>query len=283
MRPNVNSITLSAIASVVEFTVVVVPFTIKLPSGATFRTINPYSGVAIGLSNNSTADGDWTVITTNRLMDNKIVVPAPKTNKKTEKYIGAYVKEPLLGMHKWVASFDLNSLYPHLIIQYNISPDTIIEPEKYTSDHRKILSQRISIDSMLDQSVDTSLLDGCTLTPNGQLFSTKHQGFLPKIMEEMYNDRTRYKKEAIKAKKELEKVKEEIEKEAKNADKPLSKNGDRVFSDIHPFHLECMKQGRIFCPHMKETKDEEFEVGTFKELRDKVDAFILSQYPQKET
>ena len=147
----------------------------------------------------------WTVITTNRLMDNKIVVPAPKTNKKTEKYIGAYVKEPLLGMHKWVASFDLNSLYPHLIIQYNISPDTIIEPEKYTSDHRKILSQRISIDSMLDQSVDTSLLDGCTLTPNGQLFSTKHQGFLPKIMEEMYNDRTRYKKEAIKAKKELEK------------------------------------------------------------------------------
>lgn len=148
----------------------------------------------------------WDVIITNRLMDSKIIVPPSKTHKKNEKYIGAYVKEPLLGMHKWVASFDLNSLYPHLIIQYNISPDTIIEPEDYNSDHRNILNQRISIDSMLMQNIDTTLLKSneCTLTPNGQLFTIKQQGFLPKIMEEMYNDRSKYKKEAIKAKKQLE-------------------------------------------------------------------------------
>lgn len=146
----------------------------------------------------------WTVIITNRLMDSNIVVPPFKANTKNEKYVGAYVKDPLIGMHKWIASFDLNSLYPHLIIQYNISPDTIIEPEKYTIDHRKVLTQRITIDTMLKKEVDTSLLDGCTLTPNGQLFRTTEQGFLPKIMEEMYNDRSRYKKEAIKAKKLLE-------------------------------------------------------------------------------
>jgi DNA polymerase elongation subunit (family B) len=157
----------------------------------------------------------WDVIVTNRLLDNNIVVSPSKGNRKTERFVGAYVKEPLLGMHRWIASFDLNSLYPHLIIQHNISPDTIIEPENYTSDQRKMLAQRITIDTMLNKEVDTSLLDGCTLTPNSQLFTTKYQGFLPQIMEEMYNDRTKYKKEAIKAKKELEKINNEIEKRNK--------------------------------------------------------------------
>lgn len=54
-------------------------------------------------------------------------------------------------------------------------------------------------------------------------------------------------------------------------DKPLSKDGDRVFSDLHPFHLECMRQARIFCPHMKTTTDDEFELGTFEELRARAD------------
>ena len=45
---------------------------------------------------------------------------------KSEKYEGAYVKDPQVGMHKWVMSFDLNSLYPHLIMQYNLSPETLV-------------------------------------------------------------------------------------------------------------------------------------------------------------
>ena len=161
----------------------------------------------------------WDVIITNRLMDTKVVVPPNKPREKSQAYVGAYVKDPLLGMHNWIASFDLNSLYPHLIMQYNVSPDTIVEPEKYTFDQSKIIDQNINVDNMLTKKIDTSALKlcDCTITPNGQLFTTKYQGFLPKIMEEMYNDRSRYKKEAIKAKKQLEtetdsNVREEIEK-----------------------------------------------------------------------
>ena len=51
-----------------------------------------------------------------------------KVKRKNEAYEGAYVKDPQVGLHKWVMSFDLNSLYPHLIMQYNISPDTLIDP-----------------------------------------------------------------------------------------------------------------------------------------------------------
>jgi hypothetical protein len=57
--------------------------------------------------------------------------------------------------------------------------------------------------------------------------------------------------------------------------KPLSKDGDRVFSDLHPFHLECMRQARLFCPHMKTTKDEEYEIGPFSNMRSNAHAQIL--------
>lgn len=149
----------------------------------------------------------WDVIIYNHLRKKNIVIPPNEKHRKDEAYVGAHVKDPLLGMHKWVASFDLNSLYPHLIMQWNISPDTIIEPEDYTDDHRKILANNVSVDSLLSMDVDlVRLADlACTLTPNGQFFTKERHGFLPELMEEMYNDRSAYKKKAIEAKKELEK------------------------------------------------------------------------------
>ncbi len=44
-------------------------------------------------------------------------------------------------------------------------------------------------------------------------------------------------------------------------------DGPKVFSDFHPLHIECMKQARIFCPHMRKLIDEDFEEGEFKNLR----------------
>ena len=67
----------------------------------------------------------WDVLYYNYLREKKIVIPQKKRSDKSEKFEGAYVKEPQVGMHKWVMSFDLNSLYPHLIMQYNISPETV--------------------------------------------------------------------------------------------------------------------------------------------------------------
>ena len=59
---------------------------------------------------------------------------------KAEKYAGAYVKEPIPGKYDWVVSFDLNSLYPHLIMQYNISPETLLEQKHPTVTVDKILN-----------------------------------------------------------------------------------------------------------------------------------------------
>ena len=154
----------------------------------------------------------WDAIVYNYLLKKKIVIPQMSKGTKSSAYEGAYVKDPILGMHKWVASFDLNSLYPHLIMQYNISMETLVEPKLYNDNMRGFISNcNASVDTLLDQQVDTSVLKnlGVTVTPNGQLFRTQEQGVLPEIMDSMYKDRTRYKKLAIEAKKKIETVLED--------------------------------------------------------------------------
>ena len=146
----------------------------------------------------------WDALINSYLMDKKIIVPPKENRIKESAFEGAYVKEPQVGKHDWVASFDLNSLYPHLLIQYNISPETIIEPSNYTQEMRDIISEGVTVEKMLYQKIDTSKLNGVTLTPNGQFFTTERQGFLPKMMEEMYEDRKKFKNLMIKAQQEYQ-------------------------------------------------------------------------------
>lgn len=146
----------------------------------------------------------WDALTYNHLMNKNIVVPPRVIKDKDAAFEGAYVKEPQVGLHNWVASFDLNSLYPHLMMQYNISPETLIEPANYTQEMRDIISQGVSVDKLLKKQIDISSLENATITPNGQFFRTDFQGFLPKMMEEMYEDRKKFKKMMIQAKKDYE-------------------------------------------------------------------------------
>ena len=154
----------------------------------------------------------WDSLTYAYLLDKNIIVPPRVVKEKTEAFEGAYVKDPQVGLHDWVASFDLNSLYPHLMMQYNISPETLIEPENYTDEMREVLSQGVSVDKLLLKQVNTSNLIDCTLTPNGQFFRTDFQGFLPKMMEEMYTDRKKFKKLMLQAKQEYENETDESKK-----------------------------------------------------------------------
>ena len=154
----------------------------------------------------------WDSLTYSYLLQQGIIVPPREVQEKDSAFEGAYVKDPQVGLHNWVASFDLNSLYPHLMMQYNISPETLIEPENYTDEMREVLSQGVSVDKLLKRQIDTSSLKKVTLTPNGQFFRTDFQGFLPKMMEEMYEDRKKFKKLMIAAKKEYEAQKDESKK-----------------------------------------------------------------------
>ena len=154
----------------------------------------------------------WDSLTYSYLLEKNIVVPPRDVQEKTEAFEGAYVKDPQVGLHHYVASFDLNSLYPHLMMQYNISPETLIKPEDYTDEMRNILSEGISVEKLLNKQIDISSLEGATITPNGQFFRTDIQGFLPAMMEEMYRDRKKFKKMMLNATQELENETDESKK-----------------------------------------------------------------------
>jgi DNA polymerase elongation subunit (family B) len=125
----------------------------------------------------------------------KIAIPPKQKSFKDSQYAGAYVKEPVPGMYDWVVSFDLNSLYPHLIMQYNLSPETLL-PRRSS----------VNVDMLLDKDYDTSDLVGETMCANGTHYTTKEQGFLPKLMDKIYQDRTIYKKKMLAAKQQYEKT-----------------------------------------------------------------------------
>ena len=132
----------------------------------------------------------WDTIIFNHLKSKNIVVPANKESEKSRAYEGAYVKDPIVGFHNWIVSFDLNSLYPHLIMQYNISPETMVGYEP----------NRVNVENMLNQKSDLSDLDMRTITPNGAQFRTDKQGFLPELMDKLYKERVIYKDKMAKAK-----------------------------------------------------------------------------------
>ena len=154
----------------------------------------------------------WDALIYNYLLSKNIIVPPKEEKFKGEAFEGAFVKDPQVGKHNWIASFDLNSLYPHLMMQYNISPETLVEPSNYTSEMRNIISSGVDVNKMLNRDIDLSALKDVTITPNGQYFRTDIQGFLPKMLEEMYEDRKKFKKLMIQAKKEYEIENDEVKK-----------------------------------------------------------------------
>ena len=140
----------------------------------------------------------WDNIIYNYLKKRNIVIPQKNRSSKNEKYAGAYVKEPKPGIYDWVVNFDLNSLYPHLIMQFNISPETLIDKRHPT----------VSVDKILNQKLDFEEYKDYAVCANGAMYRKDVRGFLPELMEKMYNERVIFKKKMIDAKKQYEKTKD---------------------------------------------------------------------------
>ena len=146
----------------------------------------------------------WDTIIYNYLKKKNIVIPPNNKVEKGEKYAGAYVKEPIPGVYDWVVSFDLTSLYPSLIMQFNISPETLLE-DKYPD---------ISVDKLLNKKVKIENIEGKCVCANGSMYDTTKRGIFPELVEKIFSDRQIYKKKMISAKKQYEKnPTKELEKE----------------------------------------------------------------------
>lgn len=152
----------------------------------------------------------WDSIINNHLLKKNIIIPPKEQHLKAKEYTGGYVKDPIIGMHKWGVSFDLDGLYPHLIMQYNLSPETmvhLIKLPKEVDDWYNDNLGKINVDGLLSKEVDTAILKKYNLcmTPNGAFFKRDKLGFLPELMNTMYEDRKKFKSQMIEYQKQREK------------------------------------------------------------------------------
>ena len=134
----------------------------------------------------------WDSLIYRDLHSRNITIPQNEESTKGA-YPGGYVKEPQVGMHDWVCSFDLNSLYPSIIMQYNMSPETILLDDELG----------VNVESVLDGKVKNTH-PNTALAVNGTRFDTTKPGVLPQIIQEIYNERVQHKQKQLKAEQELE-------------------------------------------------------------------------------
>jgi DNA polymerase elongation subunit (family B) len=132
----------------------------------------------------------WDTILYRLLNQQKVTVP-PKVEKSKGDYEGGYVKDPQVGSHEWVTSFDLNSLYPNIIVQYNMSPETVVDGLSDTSVERMLRQQ-----TPRDQNY--------ALAPSGVRFRHDKEGVIPSIIRQYYSERRVIKKEMLEAQQEYE-------------------------------------------------------------------------------
>ena len=127
-----------------------------------------------------------------RLLQKMNVAVPPRKRQTKVKFPGAYVKDPQVGLHDWVVSFDLNSLYPNLIVQYNMSIETMINGR----------IPGVDVDSILDNTSNSNP-DNTTMTATGVRFTKERQGIIPAIIKKYYDERRDIKKKMLMAEQAL--------------------------------------------------------------------------------
>ena len=136
----------------------------------------------------------WDIIIHNYLLEQNIVIPMPSVYRKDDKFKGAYVREPRVGMHKWVATFDVNSLYPSLIVQNNMSPETY-RGKVNVPDVDDLLQGHLER-RLVDKLIDADY----ALSANGALWDKRKIGIFPELVLKMKAERKQYQAKLKEAK-----------------------------------------------------------------------------------
>lgn len=142
----------------------------------------------------------WDCLIHDYLMKQGIVIPPQVTHTLDEELIGAYVKDVNPSFHEWVAGLDVKSEYPHVIRQWNISPETLVTGVRHSNPKK-------SIQEFLEGKIPSDR-EKFSIAANGSLYRKEHEGFLPALMRSLYDSRTEKQKKLKEVRKELSGFKE---------------------------------------------------------------------------
>jgi len=117
-----------------------------------------------------------------------------------DKFIGAYVKDPIVGKYDWVYDLDLTSLYPSIIMTLNISPESKVgkinnwDAQKFVKE--EIDTYTIGDDTITKENLRKYLDDSkFSVSSNGVLYRTDSVGCIPGILDLWFQQRVEYKNE----------------------------------------------------------------------------------------
>lgn len=147
----------------------------------------------------------WEYLIYSYLYSKNIIPPIKKreNNNRDYQYVGAFVKDPIVGLHRWVVSFDLTSLYPSTIRQLNIGPETFVGICPGFSN--------ITLEDLLAKRFDTGVAkaQGYSIGANGAMYRKDKKSFISELVGEIFNLRKKYKKQMIELQKKYEETKDE--------------------------------------------------------------------------
>ena len=143
----------------------------------------------------------WDCVVYNELKRAGIQIP-PNRTKQKQPFVGAFVNDVIVGKSRWVVAFDLTSLYPMVIKQYNISPETLRHPSQM---REGLIDELVACKPDIPELLEAKRL-GYAMTANGAMFDKSCLGWFPKIIQKFFDKRVAYKKEMKKWQKELERL-----------------------------------------------------------------------------
>lgn len=142
----------------------------------------------------------WDVYIYHELLKKNIQIPPGKKNNDDSGIVGAFVKEPIPKLYSWIVTLDLTSLYPSIIMSFNLSPEKAYKTAIYELD---------KIDDLIDMKEDLSWIKevDVAMLANGATFKRDSQGILPELVAGMFSSRKAFKKHMLTATGELEEMK----------------------------------------------------------------------------
>lgn len=141
------------------------------------------------------------------------------------KFGGAFVLPAKPGLHEWVASIDVNSLYPSAMRTVNISPDTLIG--QFTKNDADYISIQIGSNDICSLRLENGEFISkpgkewkaflrnkkYSISGYGTVFDQNKVGVIPTLLASWFSDRKKYKKKMEQAKDLLELAKTDEERE----------------------------------------------------------------------
>lgn len=149
----------------------------------------------------------WDIYIQNSLLDdNKFVEAEFSPGKSSRSIMGGYVMDPTPGKYRWPVSVDATALYPSIMMSWNISPETLVQPNEVPAELLPWYD-RIQIEDFLTGEPPTELLKkyDLSMTANGQFFRRDKQGIVPMLLMRVADLRKTAKDRMLLLKQEVKK------------------------------------------------------------------------------